>query len=520
MSPPNPIREALTRGQFCYLVEIEASRRFEEAQILDRASRLAQVSGVVGGSVTSNAGGAPGHDPVRIGAAVRDLGLAPNIHVTCARHDRHGLRKMLEEIHALEIENVFAMTGDFPKSDPASAVFDLDSVQLVHLMDELRQAANRYWIAVAVSPFKYAEPDCAYQYLKLKKKIAAGANYAITQLGYDPGKFRELKRYLDDNIGPFPVLGNVYVLNKRAAEKMAIGDIPGCWVSPRLQSALLTESQDADKGKAARLERAARMVAILKGLGYAGAYLGGTHDAGEVRWIIGRSEILEPRWEELIEELTFAPKRGFYLYNSNTSAAKNRGAVPRFLDTLVNLFPVNRESGLRRLLGKFFGWVDRKPSLAHQLERFEVAIKFPLFGCQSCGNCVLGAMEYVCPQTCPKQIRNGPCGGANIQGTCEVVEKPCIWGAVYERAKAAHEVERLTAYIPPPDRSLQGTSSWINYFLNRDVRPGTSQSPTHLSRTTPEALVNIQDMEMTPPVDARLADKSDMVPVKTETGPK
>jgi len=520
MSPLNPIREALTQGRFCYLVEIEASRRFEEAQILERASRLAQISGVVGGSVTNNAGGVPGHDPVRIAAAVGALGLTPNIHVTCVRHDRHGLRKMLEEIHALEIENVFAMTGDFPKSDPASGVFDLDSVQLIHLMNELRQAANPYWIAVAVSPFKYAEPDCAYQYLKLKKKIAAGANYAITQLGYDPGKFRELKRYLDDNIGPFPVLGNVYVLNKRAAEKMANGDIPGCWVSPKLQAALLAESQDADKGKAARLERAARMVAILKGLGYAGAYLGGTHDADDVRWIIDRSGILESRWEELVEESTFAPARGFYLYNSNTPASRSRGVVPRLLDTLVNLFPVNKENVLRRLLRKFFGWVDRKPSLAHQLERFEVAIKSPLFGCQSCGNCVLGAMEYVCPQTCPKQIRNGPCGGANIQGICEVVDKPCIWGDVYERAKAANDVERLGAYIPPPDRALQGTSSWINYFLNRDARPGGSQSLTQLSVTMSADLDDMRNMEMARPVETTSAEKSDLVPVKTETAPK
>jgi len=520
LSSPNPIREALTKGEFCYMVEVVATHRSQEAQILDVASQLAAVSGVVGGSVTNNAGGVPGHDPIRIAAAVQARGLTPNVHVTCVRNDRAGLRKMLEDIRSLGIENVFAMTGDFPKSDPASAGFDLDSVQLVYLMDELRQAGSPYWIAVAVSPFKYTEPDCAYQYLKLKKKIAAGANYAITQLGYDAGKFRELKRYVDENIGSFPVLGNVYVLNNRAAEKMARGDIPGCWVSPELQAIVKRESQDADKGKAARMERAARMVAILKGLGYAGAYLGGTHDAGDIRGIIARAESLTPRWEELAEELTFAPKRGFYLYKSSPPVAKTRGIVPRLLDTMVDLFPVNRDNGLRRLLGKFFGWVDRTPSLAHQVERFEVAIKSPLFGCQSCGNCVLGAMEYVCPQTCPKQIRNGPCGGANIHGVCEVVEKPCIWGTVYERARAANEVENLSAYIPPPNRSLQGTSSWINYFLNRDIRPGHSQPLTERSGTTSAALVNIQKVEIGRPFENLLAEKSELVPVKTEAGTK
>jgi methylenetetrahydrofolate reductase (NADPH) len=489
------------------MVEIAATRRSQEAQLIDVATQLAQISQVVGGSVTNNAGGAPGHDPVRIGAAVRARGLTPNVHVTCVRQDRNGLRKILEDIHSLEIENVFAMTGDFPKSDAAAGVFDLDSVQLVHMIDELRQAGNSYWIAVAVSPFKYTEPDCVYQYLKLKKKIAAGANYAITQLGYDAKKFRELKRYLDDNIGPFPVLGNVYVVNGRVAEKMAHGNLPGCWISPELQTIVKRESQEADKGRMARLERAARMVAVLRGLGYAGAYLGGTHDAGDIRWIIQRAENLKPRWEELAEKLNFAPERAFYLYKSNPPASANRGIVPRILDALVNLFPVHRNSGLRRLLAKILGWVDRKPALAHTLERFEAAIKSPLFGCQSCGNCVLGSMEYVCPQTCPKQMRNGPCGGASNDGTCEVDDKPCIWASVYERAKAANEVDQLSVYVPPPDRSLKGTSSWINYFLNRDVRPGNPHSLILLSGIKPATTINLKS-----PVKTAPAEKSGLLP--------
>jgi methylenetetrahydrofolate reductase (NADPH) len=250
-----------------------------------------------------------------------------------------------------------------------------------------------------------------------------------------------------------------------------------------------------DKGLMARLERAARMVAILRGLGYAGAYLGGTHNTADIGWIIRRAESLQARWEELAEELNFAPKRAFYLYKSNTPASANRGIVPRLLDAMVKLFPVNRDSGLRRVLARIFGWVDRKPALAHTLERVEAAIKSPLFGCQSCGNCVLGSMEYVCPQTCPKQMRNGPCGGSNNSGKCEVDEKPCIWQSVYERAKVANEVNSLSDYIPPPDRSLKGTSSWVNYFLNRDVRPATSRQLTLLSGAKP-------------------------APVKTETDPK
>ena len=315
--------------------------------------------------------------------------------------------------------------------------------------------------------------------MKLEKKFAAGADYAITQLGFDVRKFRELRRYLDEHSVQKPVLGNVYVLGLKAAEKMSKGEPPGCWVAPDLVEKIREEVKAKDKGEAARLERAARMVAILRGLGYAGAYLGGTHNAEHVSWIIERGQILAPRWEELAEEFTYAPKSAFYMYQPGTAPSLR---APGFRQRAVNAFwhllsPTQiREGSLAdRITRSVFGWIDRRPSLAHSLERAEFAIKSPAFGCQACGNCVLPDMQYVCPQTCPKQLRNGPCGGTNT-GQCEVIpDRACIWVNVYERAKAANEVSLLKVYIPPPDRSLKGTSSWINYFLDKDVRPGRPQ---------------------------------------------
>jgi methylenetetrahydrofolate reductase (NADH) len=493
----NPLAEALRARRFCYVVELVASGLSREARLLEVASRLAALPEVVAGSITSYAGGAMGHDPIRVGSAARARGLTPNIHVTCVGEDRQGLRKTLEDLHALGIENVFALTGDYPKTGAGqpAPLFDLDSVQLVRLISELRRSGMAFHASVAVSPFKYVEADCVYQYVKLEKKIAAGADLAITQVGWDALKFHELMRYLAERGLTTPVLGNVYVLGPKAAERMAAGQPPGCWVSPALLGTVRAESAANDGGLRARLERAARTVAVLHGLGYAGAYIGGTHDPGQVAWIIRRSEELAARWEELATELRYGDQNGFYLYGhpslphlapspsageggpshpsrSEQVAVRGRvsALVPRALDFMGRLLPVTRDTWLRRVLRALMGWVDRRPGLAAGLERIELAVKKPVFGCQSCGNCVLGHMEYVCPQTCPKQMRNGPCGGTYL-GRCEVVDRPCIWVAVYERAKAAGRVGDLKLYIPPPDRSLQETSSWINYFLERDSRP-------------------------------------------------
>ncbi len=78
------------------------------------ASRLAALPEVVAGSITSYAGGAIGHDPIRVGTAARARGLTPNIHLTCVSQDHAGLRKTLEGLQGLGIRNVFALTGDYP----------------------------------------------------------------------------------------------------------------------------------------------------------------------------------------------------------------------------------------------------------------------------------------------------------------------------------------------------------------------------------------------------------------------
>ena len=83
------------------------------------------------------------------------------------------------------------------------------------------------------------------------------------------------------------------------------------------------------------------------------------------------------------------------------------------------------DSLVKRAIAGAFRWLDKHPKLSHWFERFEYYGKKEVFGCQNCGNCVLGSMQYVCPQTCPKQMRNGPCGGVRSEGRCEVDDRPC-----------------------------------------------------------------------------------------------
>ena len=225
--------------------------------MLEIASKLAMIPEIAGGSITSYAGGALGQDSIRVGTAVRARGLVPNVHQTCVGQDRKTIDKILVQLQALEMHNIFAISGDWPKAAMRTAVFDIDSVQLAAHIAELRaRTGTPFFISCAVSPFKYQREDLLYQYLKLEKKIAAGANMAITQVGWDAAKFVELKKYLDERGIKTPVLGNVFVLSRRAAERMNTGNPPGCWASDELVAVLKKESEAPDGGLQARLERA------------------------------------------------------------------------------------------------------------------------------------------------------------------------------------------------------------------------------------------------------------------------
>ncbi len=100
----------------------------------------------------------------------------------------------------------------------------------------------------------------------------------------------------------------------------------------------------------------------------------------------------------------------------------------------------------------------------------EKVFKGYLYNCQMCGQCVLHSTGMTCSMNCPKNLRNGPCGGVRANGHCEVVpERMCVWVQAYERAqkmpKYGHE---LCWVMPPVNRTLKDTSAWANMMEGRD----------------------------------------------------
>ena len=94
------------------------------------------------------------------------------------------------------------------------------------------------------------------------------------------------------------------------------------------------------------------------------------------------------------------------------------------------------------------------------------------FDCRMCGQCILHSTGMSCPMRCPKNLRNGPCGGVLQNGNCEVVpEMKCVWVAAWEGSRKLplwrDHMEHVQA---PTDWRLQETSSWENLLTGRGRR--------------------------------------------------
>jgi hypothetical protein len=102
----------------------------------------------------------------------------------------------------------------------------------------------------------------------------------------------------------------------------------------------------------------------------------------------------------------------------------------------------------------------------------EALLKGYVFNCQMCGQCILHSTGMTCPMNCPKNLRNGPCGGVRPDGGCEVIpQMPCVWVQAWERsAKMPRYGHEIALIQPPLNRTLQGTSAWINLIEKRDTQ--------------------------------------------------
>ncbi|MCX7935223.1 MAG: methylenetetrahydrofolate reductase, partial [Planctomycetota bacterium] len=137
-------------------------------------------------SVTYGAGGATRHRTREIVCSLqREYGFAVMAHVACLGHSHAEVRRLLEEYAAHGIRNILALRRDPPRS---ATEWQPVMGGPQHAIEVVKIAAEMGCFAIGVAgyPEKHPEaPSLAVDIERLRDKVAAGADFVITQIFFD-----------------------------------------------------------------------------------------------------------------------------------------------------------------------------------------------------------------------------------------------------------------------------------------------------------------------------------------------
>ncbi len=512
------LRERLgVPGAFVIAAELVTSRGVIEQRsgqaLVELAHQLAENPRIDVLSLTDNPGGNPMIAADMLANRMRELGQEVIMHFACKDMNRNGIESRAWKAASAGLDNVLALTGDYPiagQSGTAAPVFDIDSVGLLQLLSEMnsgvketrapdgRLMGTHFYLGCVVTNHKLLEREVMPQYFKLAKKVQAGAEFAINQVGWNARKDDELLRWVGAQELPLKLIANVYLLTRGVARVFHKGRIPGVVVSDELLAKAEKYGAGEDKGREFFVDLAAKQVAVARGLDYSGAYIGGHMPVETYDEILSRAEaITGDEWLEAARDLHYGRPGEFYLYGQDAGSGLSDG-VPRaeYLDSrrrrrtdlkvparyrlsrVMHNAVFAHDAPLFPVGTKLYERLENGPrSLQRAAHLAEQAAKVPMFDCQDCGDCSLPDIAYVCPEgPCAKNQRNGPCGGTR-DGLCEVYDSECIWSQAYERLKAYGEEQDLVkGPVVIKNNALRGTSAWANTFLGRDHNATNTES--------------------------------------------
>jgi len=236
-----PLARKLAQGQFVTSIELTPPRGFRTGALLRSARELAECGLVDVVNVTDSPMARVRMDALAACYLIQSqTGLETVLHLTTRDRNLMGLEAALIGAHAIGVRNILALTGDPPSLGHFShvtGVFDVDSIGLVRVIQEMKQGRDvvgtemghpgGFCVGVAVDPTK---PDIANEARRLHDKIAAGAEFVMTQPIFDLARWRRFLEVYDDEIGVPVLLGILPLLSDRHAQFLH-HEVPGITLS-------------------------------------------------------------------------------------------------------------------------------------------------------------------------------------------------------------------------------------------------------------------------------------------------
>ncbi len=353
------------------------------------------------------------------------------------------------------LKNIVPVSGNSIPGETARQTASRPFTESLHTIDIAKKnSGETFFTGCTVNPFKYTPADLFAQYYKLVKKLHIGAEFFITQFGWDMLKLQELRWYLDNRGLHIPAIARVLMLTPERFENILSGKFPGVHLSPDFQIILQNELKYSfAQFEAAQWRRIQLQAAGCKLLGYNAIQLSGIERPDKIKIAAARirdaldefkyfSEWKKAYFEYLARaEMAPYPHR-FYMFNQLFAKA-HIDEIPQMND--ANL---PETSPWERFYYKFCKFMFSHSARQSADEHF--LSKKLLVGCPRCKQCRLPQSFYICPETCPKSLANGPCGGTKANGECEVSSNECIHSKKIRLALWLNEADSLEErYIKP-----------------------------------------------------------------------
>lgn len=182
-----------------------------------------------------------------VGAMLKErFGIVPLLHLSCRDRNVLGLQSELLGMAALGMRHVLPLTGDPARVGDhpgASSVYDVNSIELISIIQKLNdgfshagkslKAQTRFVIGCTFNP---NARNLDSQVNRLERKVAAGAQYAMTQPIFDPRLIEETRRRTKHL--SIPIFFGVWPLLSFRQAEFLHNEVPGIQVPESVRERL------------------------------------------------------------------------------------------------------------------------------------------------------------------------------------------------------------------------------------------------------------------------------------------
>jgi len=252
------LEKILKAGHFAFTGELGPPRGTNAKEVREKAQHLKGNVDAV--NITDNQTAMVRMSSWAASLILIQEGMEPNFQMVCRDRNRLAMQSDILGAYAHGVRNMLCLSGDhcmFGDHPTAKGVFDIDSMQLIHMVKQMRDESKfqggadiedppKIFIGAAANPF--ADPF-EWRVHRLAKKINAGVDFIQTQCIYNMKKFREwIKQANDMGITEKAyILAGVTPMKSVGMAKYMKSKVPGMDVPDEIIKRL----QGAEKGKVA-----------------------------------------------------------------------------------------------------------------------------------------------------------------------------------------------------------------------------------------------------------------------------